>query len=389
MKFERRFLATRKTSLMGKSLTHLEKISRHPTLGKAVKTLSIQDDCEKVDPYNCDRVTDSSEIWPRDDKGYVIQNHLNVERLTHILLEHHLRPRVIKFRCYRIANRNLSKCSKAVREKHNFDDLFVGNDLLSGSFLQLADEIVQSAKLSIEAICIQESQIRGCNCPIDHFPERKKLGRVMGLHRPNCYDITLTLSHDAAEQGKGFSSLRSAEVKSDPLWLQHILYNAPRLENLNLDRVDFPSNMLLSADVSIAALKRLKINFSKMTAAQLQIIMAQSRQSLTDLELTHVTLKHSPSWRDFLFSISRQCTGLTKFLVHGLRNASGEYLEHTQDLSFEGFTAEMVSFEHRAGLRIDSLPTRPGHRPISNVEYHGPDANLVLARLAGYFLTCL
>ncbi|KAL2025290.1 hypothetical protein VTO58DRAFT_103515 [Aureobasidium pullulans] len=110
-----RYFFTWTTSLMGADLDRLEKLSRDTDLRSLVKTIVIQDDCEKNDPWNNVYPFQSDVIWPADEDGNIMSEQIGVQNLRAMLLDGRLCPEIIKIRDYRISLTNLYYCP----EDHN------------------------------------------------------------------------------------------------------------------------------------------------------------------------------------------------------------------------------------------------------------------------------
>lgn len=383
IKFADRFFSTRTTSLMGSSLENLEQISRHPIFREAVKILVIQDDSHKLDPIYCDRLMHSNEIWPYDKDSYVISSHLNIQALHHMLAERRLRPKVIRIRNYRMDTGCVTYCSSAIWQLHypGYEYSDESAAIRAQAVSRLAKDIVQNANLTILSIRLQSIDFLGCAHVTQRLRELRDSDTPINIGSPTCHDITLTLSPSANAQGADFSLLRSAEVEFEQYWWENVI-QAPLLEDLKLEMVNFPPHVLGPSAAPFATLTRLELSYSDLTPAQLIHMLAHSKQSLTDLTFQGLTLKQpGQSWRSILLDLGRNCTALARFFLRNLRIDQGGATRPNVD--FWGFNADMVPVEGRAGLDfkvIDWIEDRPPQ--IRVVQYEGPRADLVLERLA-------
>lgn len=110
---------------MGSSLARLRSLSKDDRLRRLVKTLVIEDDCEKLDPWmigDFPQVDESTCVWPRDTTGnlyspryppgIVTAGELDagISDIVHLLRERLLRPTRIRVRDYHIDQGNFPLC---------------------------------------------------------------------------------------------------------------------------------------------------------------------------------------------------------------------------------------------------------------------------------------
>ncbi|THX51895.1 hypothetical protein D6D06_07069 [Aureobasidium pullulans] len=257
-----RYFFTWTTSLMGADLDRLEKLSRDTDLRSLVKTIIIQDDCEKNDPWNCVYPFQSDVIWPGDEDGSILSEQIGVQNLRAMLLDRRLCPEIIKIRDYRISLTNLYYCP----EDHNrkaYRTAGYGQDATTVALF--ARDIIQGLGRSVIDVKMLR-QSTGNLRELSYFrnpdaPPGMSLGSSLVTEVTICFSTEFRGCHTGH-----FPMLRSAEILAAPYWVEKILYHAPLLENLTISPRASWDDLLSSCPVPLQ-LKQLSIGSSTIHAS--------------------------------------------------------------------------------------------------------------------------
>ena len=356
---------------MGPDLDRLENLSRDTDLRSLVKTINIQDDCEKNDPWNCVYPFHSDVIWPGDEDGNILSEQIGVQNLRAMLLDRRLCPEIIKIRDYRISLTNLYYCP----EDHNrkvYRTAGYGQDATAVALF--ARDIIQGLERSVIDVKMLR-QSTGTLRELSFF-ENPDAPPGMSLGSSLVTEVTICFSTEFRGCHTGhFPMLRSAEILAAPYWVEKMLYHAPLLENLTISPRASWDDLLSSCTVPLK-LKQLSIGSSTIHASTIHAVLSGSVHTLRSISFKQVTLKEGSDWRDLLSSF-RTFKHLTSFHIKFLWHEGPPKLP----IDFIGFGKADVPEQCRAGLdwKVRGLADDPR---ISLIEYQGPDAGEVLARLA-------
>lgn len=221
-----RYFSTWTTSLMGADLDRLEKLSRDTDLRSLVKTIVIQDDCEKNDPWNCVYPFQSDVIWPGDEDGNILSEQIGVQNLRAMLLDRRLCPEIIRIRDYRISPSNLYYCP----EDHNrkvYRTAGYGQDATAVALF--ARDIIQGLGHGVIDVKMLRQSTENLR-ELSYFknpdaPTGMSLGSSLVTEVTICFSTELRGCHTGH-----FPMLRSAEILAAPYWVEKMLYHAPLLD---------------------------------------------------------------------------------------------------------------------------------------------------------------
>ena len=303
--FAQRCFSTLETSLMGSDVKRLEGISSSPRLRGYVETIFIKDDCERNEqwtPY----VSDAGHIWPRDDDQIIQTSAIGVKSLENILAEGRLLPEIIKIQDYHRDYRDAHKEPVA----------------------ELA-RMLYNINLAITSLSF-------------------KMGR-----KPNIAVANIKLSRQHQGQDIAFKMLQYAELsltsKSTSYWIHQVFLRSPSLVDLKLKFWDpMPNEQFQSMFLTntTSQLKRFCLESATISAQLILTILGNSRESLTDLSLRRITLRHGLTWAELFEKIGRDFQYLESFKINALRRKAGDALTIRFDIINKNTLAE----EYRAGL---------------------------------------
>ncbi|KEQ82988.1 hypothetical protein M438DRAFT_39185 [Aureobasidium pullulans EXF-150] len=366
-----RYFSTWTTSLMGADLDRLEKLSRDTDLRSLVKTIVIQDDCEKNDPWNCVYPFQSDVIWPGDEDGNILSEQIGVQNLRAMLLDRRLCPEIIRIRDYRISPSNLYYCP----EDHNrkaYRTAGYGQDATAVALF--ARDIIQGLGHGVIDVKMLRQSTENLR-ELSYFknpdaPTGMSLGSSLVIEVTICFSTEFRGCHTGH-----FPMLRSAEILAAPYWVEKMLYHAPLLENLTISPRASWDDLLSSRPVPLQ-LKQLSIGSSTIHADTLHAVLSGSVHTLRSISFEQVTLKEGSDWRDLLSSF-RTFKHLTSFHIKFLWHEGSRKLP----IDFIGFSKADVPEQCQSGLdwKVRGLADDPR---ISLIDYQGPDAGEVLSRLA-------
>lgn len=358
---------------MGADLRKLVLISKHVELRKYIKTIWIEDDCEKNDPWYTAKPPEQSDIWPRDDAGFIIATKIGVRELRHMLSEKWLCPATIILRDYRIALHNLGL----------FPDFTEDRNCRIGTTLEanperapaLAKDIIDGLDLALVSLSVRIVVPPLSDNSLIHLPSNN-----LSLNQPQVTEVSIDLSPQHQGHGMGLSLLHSVELRAAPYWLEQSLYHAPNLENIKLHS---SWDAMLYAGNPIPKLKKVELTAGTLHAHTILTLLANSKHSLHCIHLRMITLSHGSSWRELLVNLGDSLTELTSFQLSFPRGEGDEARSLRDSISFIGFGPDDVPEACRAGLTLKEKG--PAHmRRLTWVLYEGPSAGLVLKSLAAY-----
>ncbi|THY24579.1 hypothetical protein D6D01_05391 [Aureobasidium pullulans] len=361
-----RYFSTWTTSLMGADLDRLEKLSRDTDLRSLVKTINIQDDCEKNDPWKNVYPFQSEVIWPGDEDDNILSEQIGVQNLRAMLSDGRLLPEIIKIREYRINLSNLHYCP----ENHNVQAYRHGSLIKAAALL--AKDTADDSNLLVTAVNMQ--RLSDGQREHSYFDNPDASPGMLGS--PCIAEITIALSLNRQKRNTGpFSILHSADILTAPYWIEKMLYHAPLLKNLTISPSESWDDIVSSRAVRFK-LKQLVIGDSTIHANTIHAVLSGSILSLSSVSFSSVTLKQGSDWRNLLYSF-RKFEHLESFYLKFPREEGPRSLP----IDFIGFTRAEVSEHCRSGLDWKLRGPADGPR-ITLIKYHGPDAGEVLARLA-------
>ncbi|KAF2725460.1 hypothetical protein K431DRAFT_280833 [Polychaeton citri CBS 116435] len=373
------FFSDLKCSLMGSDIQRLEGISRHEDLRRFVKTLRIEDDSQKHDPWSASEPppAGSSYIWPRDDGGLVDRSRVSTEGLKTMLAEQRLRPETITFRDYRAEASNLLLFPET---SESLDCRIAALEPIT----VLARNVIGGADLGVVSLDMRNVDIPLSRKSILHSPDIAQGKTQVSLGGPTVKEVMLELLPQHQGQGIGFSTLRSAKLcltsNIDLYWLEQVLCNAPNLEDLQLSVANLWDHML-PADGLSSNLKQLDLSSATLQTRNVLSVLANSKDSLTGISLRHITLSQGQgsSWRELLSMVGNDYPRLTSFHVMALKEGT----TNSTNVNFLGFDKNAVAEENRSGLRAVEKG-HAGNRRLTRVQYDGPNAGSVMRSLAAY-----
>lgn len=361
---------------MDSGLSRLIAISKNSELRKHVKTLQIQDDCMINDPYNTSHPLRSSEIWPRDTSGHVLTQQIGVETLRGILAERHLCPENIIVRDYRIARMNFNLCPETTKTvdyrinlKHSHDPEPVA---------ALAKEIVHDLDLPITSIEMRVVD----NPPVSKnsifFLWEGQTGQSPTIHSPEIWDVFINLLPSYEDSIAGpFSLLRSAKLNVADYWFENILRHAVNLEVLQLTKSSAWDIVSQPSDTCPFRLRKLDISKTEINADTILSILANSKDSLTELCVGFIHLKEGNTWANLLLVIADRFPNLTGLNIRHLWDGQVK----TGGAKALYFDANEINDEWRSSLVLRERGP-PNVRRVIGVSYEGPHVAEVLRNLA-------
>jgi hypothetical protein len=388
---------------MGSSLAHLKALSKDDRLRRLVRTLVIQDDCEKLDPYmigDFPQVDSLTCVWPRDYTGdtnspgvlpgIVTAGELDagIADLAHLLRERLLQPKTVHVRDYHITQDKFLLGAEMARVKEMIQVTpRTAEHAVSVRVGGLAEIIVEHSNVAVTSLEIRSVDI-GFFPPVSWDPLVSKLGWSVHLACPRAEEATIELSENYDGKETTFSMLRSTDIlvenDSATYWLEQIFYKSPNLETLSLN---FRKSLCpqLAPDRVVPKLSKFSMSHIQTTisAQDIHAMLASSKESLTHLDLCSINLTGG-SWRSVLSLLAAEYHSLTSFKLDFLREekgvVSGEEKPCFYTLDF-GDARDHVPEAYLQSLNLIEKPRCP-HRPVGTVTYDGPNAGPVLEVLA-------
>lgn len=420
-----RFFSDKTTSLMGASLQRLEGIASHRVFAKSLKSLTIEDECHKVDPCVEDRALDSSEIWPRDDYLYVLSDQIGVRSLQRMLRLRLISPIIIKVRSYMMFFQSLELCSEYVQRQYNYDHEAKRFTPAAMVAHKLALDIFDETRVAISSIYER---------PIEwpYLDENHCYITANNLTEPKRWQIIFSIAEPQPAIVSEFSALCSADVLDRGIHLVQPILNAPNLETLTIiandrETIEHMATIslggltrltyleLLNAKLTVSELahlmsslrlKSLKMSYPSILAINPRALsgcdtplehdsqgardmkqevlgmLENTRSALVKLDLYMVYLGNFISWRELLASLGRSVPILENFHLDGMWTVC----HYDDDDSFDSM--------HYDYLRRDMLPSEcTGRLTITTaynairsttVEYTRAGAGLALECIGGH-----
>jgi hypothetical protein len=396
------FFAEWSTSLIGSSLARLKSLSKDDRLRRLVKTLVIEDDCERLDPWmtgDFPQVNALTSVWPRNNTGnlyspkYIVTaGHLDVgiSDLAHLLRERLFRPRRIRVRDYHIDPANVPLCPEMerVRELAQVASPAAEGAVVSVRVDALAKKIIECSNLSVTYLEMRSVDI-GAFPPVSWDSLASELGGTISLACPRAEEATIELIEDYSGQETAFSMLRSADILIEydaaTYWLEQIFYGAPNLKTLSLTVQQQSPGPWLALDCVVPALREFTLSQvqTAISTQDLLAMLASSKESLTHLDLRSIKLTRG-AWRDVLSLLANEYRNLRSFKFDRLREEKGMVFGKEEPcfctLDF-GDTRDHLPEAYRPGLNLIEKPRYP-HKPMCTLTYDGPNAGPVLHVLA-------
>ena len=325
--FAKRYFSTLKTSLIGSDVEKLQEISMSAELRKHVKSIYIQDGCQRSNrwtPYRDSPQKDNTQMIKTDAMG--------VKTLKTILADCRLCPESIHIRDHRLSI----------------------NHMRPEPIADLAQEIYDGANLAILSLNIQQS----------HADITK---------------VDLEFSKQHQGQNVGFSMLRSGILRFrsnlPTYWIDRVLFGSPSLVSLTITIFSqFSAQKLesiLSSKTIIPQLEHLSLTaVSEISAQSILTILGSSKTSLIDLSFQRIMLCDDLTWPELLHRIGADFPHLKSFSIIGpveQRATNGRFLKFV--LSSKDELAE----EYRAGLDFGGVHETKFPR-IGRWRYNGANA---------------
>ncbi|TIA30696.1 hypothetical protein D6C78_09426 [Aureobasidium pullulans] len=356
-----RILTTWRTSLMGSEVAKLEALSTDETLRSFVKTIHIEDDCEKNDPWNTLEPFRFPNIWPRNKAGSVLSDQIGVASLRSMLKEGKLRPLTIVVRDYRISPLNSFTCPSTSRNmNYGFGGELTAPDLKPAP--ALAKDVLDGIALNVLSITMRQVKL----------PKRSEV--LLPVSEPCVTEVTvkMSLDHDGCV---AFSSLRSAELLVIPFWLDQVCYRAPNLEILKIKHSNI-SGSLPAGGPQFTNLQQLDLSYCKFNGGDLLDLTMASKRSLSSVSLHMTTMTDDSTWQDLLSTMGHELSGLESFTLRILKGG-GELI------TFYGFDEQSVPEDCRSGLYLLQKGP-PEIRRLDQISYKGPHAARILETVSRY-----
>lgn len=334
--FAKRYFSVLETSLMGSDLKRLEGISCSTRLRQHVKSIFIRDDCERNErwtPY----ARDAGHIWPRDDDRIIQTDAVGVTNLKKILAECRLCLDTIKMRDYGRDNRNI-----------NVEPLA---ELM---------RVLYDPSLAITSLTFERRTPLTAEASIELFKRRQGQNVAFGMLR--CAKLILSSN-------------------SKLYWANEVFLRSPSLVNLTVT-FNYPwmgeelQRMFLKTTIS--QLKRFCLSCSSISAHLILTILANSKETLTDLSFSMVTLRQGFTWRELLNKIRKDFTQLESFRMSFPR----EFVEgYEKSIMFKIMSKEDLPEEYRPGLEFAIRGPKSAPR-VTSWHYKGPNTNALLEVMA-------
>lgn len=437
------FFSEMTTSVMGSSLQRLEAISYHPRFSKSLKCLTIQDECESVDPHNEERALSATEIWPRDEFGFVLSDHIELQRVRQIFHSKRLSLSMIRIRSYEIHAPLLIFCPEFVKQQHSQSR--EASYSTTKPVCRLARDFLDGTHLAITAIRLErvgfyfnESGIYEPTSTLRELFDRHTSISDTGtldLQPPDCWDMVFSIERDEWDFEGQLTYLTSAHINTDTYWLNRVMraplleslrlwdardnatgshtieypdVSATKLKSLDLTGVRIPINRLFKflqspemdtlriwnahypvtqsepSKTLPAGFKSLELRGVDIMPTDLMNLLENSRSTLCKLDLTLVQLHPGPSWREVLGSFARNASALQHFTLFRicvpLEDTPGQW----RCAYFQRFSRDLLPAQCTGEL---NMRWRGGtSMRCFNIDYTGSHAGQALEQLANYMI---
>ncbi|THZ26928.1 hypothetical protein D6C89_03499 [Aureobasidium pullulans] len=366
------FFSTWMTSLIGDDLQRLQELAVQPYISNHIKTLCVEDDTRKYDPWNVSEppAPGSTNLWPRDHLGIVNLALPGLKVLRNMLLEHRLKPKIIKIQDYSISDAN-SLVFPGALYHHRTGAI--------QTITAIARNILEDTNLTIISLILEKKNLELSPVSWVFLPRDEPVA----ISNPDVREMILELSLQDKGKGLDFSELRTVRLSYivEPWWLEQMFSQAVMLEELEL----VSSNALdtvVPTTCAISQLKKLNLSHLSVRAETILRLIATCKNQLVTISFRCITLTNESTWSLLLSALGDECRNLTSLQItvprkEGNGSASGKAV------NFFGMMKDAVAEQERERLKIEERGSAENRR-CNRVYYDGPHAAKVLQCLATY-----
>ncbi|THW35485.1 hypothetical protein D6D22_08124 [Aureobasidium pullulans] len=348
------FFSTWTTSLMGDDLQRLKELAVQPYISNHVKTLCVEDDTRKYDPWNVSEppAPGSTNLWPRDDLGIVNLALPGLKVLRNMLLEHKLKPTIIKIQDYSISDAN-SLVFPGALSHHRAGAI--------QTITAIARNILEDTNLTIISLILEKKNV-------DLSPDSwvfLPCDEPVAISNPDVREMILELSLQDKGKGLDFSELRTAVMLEE-------------LELVNFNALD----TVVPTTCAISQLKKLNLSHLSVRAETILRLIATCKNQLVTISFRCITLTNESTWSLLLSTLGEECRNLTSFHITVPREERNTSTSG-KAITFFGMNKDAVAEQERERLKIEERGSAENRR-CNRVYYDGPHAAKVLQCLATY-----
>jgi hypothetical protein len=376
----RPFFATWSTSLIGSDLEQLISLATDDHLRALVETLIIEDDCQRVDPwdkYEIPSLDSAYNFWLRNEAGSMIESPTGIPELVRILQKRLLRPTKIRIRDHQIYRFNFKLCPEMGRVRDLITQTVSPTATKGVSVSTITRSLIEHTGLDVTYLRFGDERREApddhpCYVGIDPnpFTDNTHPGN------PIVREATLDLAPEYEGLETRFLNLHSADINLDrgeptpSYWLQRLFYEAPNLKTLSLCVYIQPLGHWRTGNPVVPKLTEFYLHATTISAADLLAMLASSEETLTYTHLKLVTLLGE--WCSVLSSLAKRYPKLGSFRFGALRENS----DAGSSISFWD-AQTLIPEECRQNLRMIKKGLAP-HHWSNMVSYEGPDTAKVL-----------
>jgi hypothetical protein len=375
----RPFFATWSTSLVGSDLEQLESLATDDHLRSLVKTLIIEDDCQRVDPwekYEIPSLDSARHFWPRNNAGSMTESPAGIPELARTLQKRLIRPTKIRIRDHQIDRFNFKVCPEMGRVQDMIKQAVSPTATKGVSVPAIARSLVEHTGLDVIYLRFGDERRE---VPSDHpcyvGTTRPFTNNACPL-KPHVREATLELSPEYEGPETRFSNLHSADIDLDrgeptqSYWLERLFYEAPNLKTLALSNYTQSLGHWRTETPVVPKLTEFYLHATSISAEDFLAMLAFSEETLTSIRLKLVTLHGE--WRSVLSLLAKRYPKLDSFWAGALRENS----DMGSPVNFLD-AQTLVPEECRPNLNLIKKCRAP-YNWSSMVSYEGPDTAKML-----------
>jgi hypothetical protein len=316
------FFATWSTRLVGSDLDQLKSLATDDHLRTLVKTLIIEDDCQRVDPWEKYEILSlgcARHFWPRKEAGSMTESPTGIPELARILQKKLLRPTKISIRDHQTYRFNFQMCPEMSRVQDLIKQAVSPTATKGVSVPAIARNLVEHTGLDVIYLRFgdERREVPSNNsCYVGTTTPNPFTNNACPCE-PHVREATLELSLQYEGPETRFSNLHSADIDLDrdeptpSYWLERLFYEAPNLKTLSLCIYMQPLGHWRTKTRVVPKLTEFYLHATTISAEDFLAMLASSEETLTSIRLKLVTLLGE--WRSVLSLLANRYPKLDSF----------------------------------------------------------------------------
>jgi hypothetical protein len=364
---------------MGSDLEKLKSLSTNRRLCSLIETLVIRDECNAVDPFTVPELPSMEStynIWPRDHRGIVIANKIGIADLSQMLRERMLCPKTIEVVDYQIEPSTFLLEPEMARIRR-----LIGDSTPAAAepvpLAALVRDIIDGANLDVESVSSEHVDSGwGENSALNSALFKERYPHGMSIAGPVVRRAEVKVSTAYQGEEKRFSMLHDADLQlgceATSYWVEQIFYKATGLKELKLLIKD-PKDLNLDAKMVVPAMTSFSLSGTSVSVNDLRAMLASSKKSLKQMNLSGNALKQGSTWREILSFIAQEYQALESFRLGVLREVGSG----GPAVDFRKAKTDPALDQYAGGLQLREVG-RAGNKRVTRLAYNGVDAGKVL-----------